>query len=258
MIDISQAFAKDGKALVTFLTAGDPSLGDTARYISVMQDSGADLIEVGIPFSDPIAEGPVIQAADLRALASGTYADGIFDMLEGVQKKVPVVLMTYLNPVFFYGYDRFFARCAAAGVSGIIVPDAPFEESGEIKQAAAPYGVTVIDMVAPTSEERINKVCAGSKGFIYLVSSMGVTGERKKIDTDISSVVAKIRKVSRTPVCVGFGISDPVQAGCMAALSDGAIIGSAIVKIIAENAGNADDKLRRFVSEMSAAVHSRQ
>lgn len=258
MIEIDSAFAKDGKAFITFLTAGDPSLEDTARYIRLMQDNGADLIEVGIPFSDPIAEGPVIQAADIRALSAGTDTDKIFDMLEGVEKKVPIVFMSYLNPIFFYGYDKFFARCVKAGVCGVIVPDAPFEESGEIKSAAAPYGITVIDMVAPTSEERINKVCAHSKGFIYFVSSMGVTGMRKRIETDISSVVSKIRKVSSTPVCVGFGISDPVQASQMASASDGAIIGSAIVKIIEKYGSAADEKLKEFVSAVSAAVHAGQ
>lgn len=257
MIKIDSAFRRDGKAFITFLTAGDPSLEDTARYIGIMQDNGADLIEVGIPFSDPIAEGPVIQAADLRALSGGVDTDRIFDMLEGIEKKVPIVFMSYLNPVFFYGYDRFFARCKKAGVCGIIIPDAPFEESGEVKRAAKPYEITVVDMVAPTSEERIKKVCAHSKGFIYLVSSLGVTGMRKNIVTDIGAVVGKIRQTSRTPVCVGFGISGPEQARNMSSLSDGAIIGSAIVRIIAEHGSHADEPLRAFISEVSAAVHGK-
>ena len=257
MINIDSAFKRDGKAFITFLTAGDPSLADTARYIGIMQDNGADLIEVGIPFSDPIAEGPVIQAADLRALSGGVDTDRIFDMLEGIEKKVPIVFMSYLNPVFFYGYDRFFARCKKAGVCGIIIPDAPFEESGEVKRAAKPYGITVVDMVAPTSEERIKKVCAHSKGFIYLVSSLGVTGMRKNIVTDIGAVVGKIRETSKTPVCVGFGISGPEQAKNMSSLSDGAIIGSAIVKIIAEYGSRADEPLKEFISEVSAAVHGK-
>lgn len=257
MIKIEKAFEKDGKAFITFLTAGDPTLEDTARYIGLMQDSGVDLIEVGIPFSDPIAEGPVIQAADLRALSGGVDTDKIFDMLEGVKKKVPIVFMSYLNPVFFYGYDRFFARCKRAGVSGIIIPDAPFEESGEIKKAAKHYGVTVVDMVAPTSEERIKKVCAHSKGFIYLVSSMGVTGMRKNIVTDIGAVVGRIREVSKTPVCVGFGISGPEQAQKMSDLSDGAIIGSAVVRIIERRGSHADGELKEFLTSVSAAVHKR-
>lgn len=256
MIEISKAFEGKGKVFVGFITAGDPSLADTARYLEIMQDSGVDIIEVGVPFSDPIAEGPVIQGADARALAAGTTLDGIFSMLAGVQKRVPFLLMTYANPVFFYGYAAFFARCRSVGVAGVIIPDIPFEESDEVKNAASAYGITVVDMVAPTSEDRIKKVCAQSKGFIYLVSSMGVTGMREKFDADIPAVCAKIREVTDTPVCVGFGISTPQQAAEMAAASNGAIIGSAIVKIIERCGGSADAELREFLSSVAVAVHA--
>lgn len=177
-------------------------------------------------------------------------------MVGGIEKKVPFLFMTYANPVCFYGYASFFARCKEAGVSGVIIPDIPYEESGEVKEVAADYGVTVIDMVAPTSEERIKKVCAGSLGFIYLVSSMGVTGVRDKFDADISSVYRKIRAVTDTPVCVGFGISTPESAARMAAQCDGAIIGSAIVKIIEKYGSQADEPLRKFLTSVASAVHS--
>lgn len=257
MTEIFEAFSKGNKkAFVAFITAGDPSLDDTKRFIDIMQSNGVDLIEIGIPFSDPIAEGVVIQEADLRALKGGTDTDSIFDMLATVDKKVPIVFMTYANPVYFYGYDKFFRRCKEVGVSGIIIPDIPFEESGEVKEVAVKYGVKVIDMVAPTSEDRIKKVCSDAEGFVYLVSSMGVTGMRKSFSTDIPAVVKKVKAVTKTPVCVGFGISTPEQARSIAAHSDGIIIGSAIVKIIAENGKDADGKLKEFISSVAEAVHT--
>lgn len=255
MIEIQQAFKRDGKAFVTFLTAGDPDLSSTARYLGVLQDAGADIIEIGIPFSDPIAEGPVIQEADIRALKNNVCIDDIFAMLQGVERKVPFLFMTYVNPVFFYGYEKFFRRCAECGIAGIILPDVPYEESGEVKAAAGKYGVTVIDMVAPTSMQRIKTVCKGAKGFIYLVSSMGVTGVRSEITTDIKGIASQIRQVTDTPVCVGFGISTPAQAAKTAGESDGAIVGSALVKIIAKNGEHAEEELKKYVSSMSAAVH---
>lgn len=256
MIEIERAFSRaNKKAFVAFLTAGDPTLADTERFINIMQDCGVDLIEVGIPFSDPIAEGPVIQAADLRALRGGVCLDDVFEAVGRVQKRVPVLFMTYANPVYFYGYEKFFKRCAEVGVSGVIIPDTPFEESGEVKAAAEKFGVTVIDMVAPTSDERISKVCADSRGFVYLVSSLGVTGVRTQISTDISAVYSKIRRVTDTPVCVGFGVSTPEQAAQMSAICDGAIIGSAIVKIIAEYGSAADGELKKYLTKIARAVH---
>jgi tryptophan synthase alpha chain len=256
MIDIKSVFERGNKkAFVGFITAGDPTLEDTKRYLEVMQTSGVDIIEVGIPFSDPIAEGVVIQEADIRALKNDVCLDEIFKMVAGIEKKVPFLFMTYANPVFFYGYERFFERCKEVGVSGVIIPDIPYEESDEVKCVAVKYGVAVIDMVAPTSEERIKKVCVQSKGFIYLVSSLGVTGVRKQISTDISSIYRQIRAVTDTPVCVGFGISTPEQAVKMAGDTDGAIIGSAIVRIIAQYGSHADEQLRDYLTSVACAVH---
>lgn len=255
MIEIAQAFQNGKKAFVGFITAGDPTIEDTVRYLEIMQSSGVDIIEVGIPFSDPIAEGAVIRQADERALAGGINLDRIFEAVAKIEKRVPILFMTYANPVFFYGYGAFFRRCAECGVCGVIIPDIPFEESGEVKREAQKYGITVVDMVAPTSDERIGKVCADSRGFIYLVSSLGVTGMRKSIDTDIGAVYRKIRRVSDTPVCVGFGISSPEQAADTAKKADGVIVGSAIVKIIEQYGGAADARLRKFLSEVAAAVH---
>ncbi len=257
MIEISSAFERDGKAFAAFITAGDPALEDTKRYLGILQQNGADIIEVGIPFSDPIAEGPVIEGADERALAAGANLDKIFAMVASVEKQVPFLFMTYANPVYRCGYERFFARCREAGVAGAIIPDIPFEESGEVKRAAKKYNISVIDMVAPTSEERIKKVCAESEGFIYLVSSMGVTGVREKIDTDISSIYRKIRDVTSTPVCAGFGISSPEQARAVSRQCDGVIVGSAIVRIIEKYASSADGELKKFVGDMSRAVHGK-
>lgn len=255
MTELSNAFKK-GKAFVPFITAGDPSLEATARFIKILEKSGADAIEIGIPFSDPTAEGEVIEQADLRALAAGTTLDKIFEMLEGIKVSVPLLFMTYANPVFAYGYERFFERCKAAGICGVIAPDVPFEESGEVKEVAFKYGITVIDMVAPTSDRRIEMVCKNSRGFIYLVSSMGVTGVRSSLGCDVGEITKKIREVTSTPVCVGFGISSPEQAANAAAQADGAIMGSAIVRIIARRGEQADSELEKFAAAVAAAVHS--
>ena len=255
MTDLNNAFKK-GKAFVPFITAGDPSLEATARFLKILEKCGADAIEIGIPFSDPTAEGEVIEQADLRALAAGTTLDKIFEMLAGVDINVPLLFMTYANPVFAYGYEAFFKRCKASGICGVIVPDVPFEESGEVKDVAKKYGITVIDMVAPTSDKRIEMVCKNSQGFIYLVSSMGVTGVRSALGCDVGAVTKKIREVTSTPVCVGFGISSPEQAANAAAHADGAIMGSAIVRIIGRLGEQADSELEKFVTAVANAVHS--
>ncbi len=254
MIETFEAFRR-GKAYIPFITAGDPDLESTKRFIRVLEDAGADAIELGIPFSDPIAEGEVIEAADMRALQSGTTLEKIFEMVEKTERHIPLLFMTYANPVYFYGYDRFFERCKRAGICGVIVPDIPYEESAEIKDVAMRYGVDVIDMVAPTSEERVDAICKDSKGFIYLVSSLGVTGVRDGFSFDLSAATKRIRRVTDTPVCVGFGISGPASAAEAASKSDGAIVGSANVKIIAAHGKDADEPLREFTASMAAAVH---
>lgn len=244
------------KAFIPFLTAGDPNAETTVNCILAMERAGADLIEIGIPFSDPTAEGVVIQAANIRALSNGMTTDGVFGIVERVRVKsdIPLAFMTYLNPVFHYGYDRFFERCQRLGVCAIIIPDLPFEEKDEVEDVASKYGVEVIILIAPTSHERVKKIAKEARGFIYIVSSMGVTGVRSSISTNLDEIVAAIRENTDTPCAVGFGISTPEQARKMAAVSDGAIVGSAIVKIIAQYGENAPDKVYEYVKSMKEAV----
>lgn len=244
------------KAFIGFLTAGDPSLEKTAEYIDCMIEAGVSLIEIGIPFSDPIAEGKTISSADIRALQAQTTADKIFDMLAEVRLKhpsFPFVFMTYLNPVFSYGYERFFEKAEKLGMLGIIIPDLPFEEKGEVSEIAQRYHQSVISLIAPTSEHRIRRIAEEAEGFIYLVSSLGVTGMRKTIDTDIASLVAEIRKYTDIPVAVGFGISGPETAKEMAPLCDGIIVGSAIVSLI-EQYPNEKERISAFCKEMVSAI----
>ena len=255
MSKIAEAF-NHGKAFIPFLTAGDPNLEKTEEFILEMERSGADLIEIGIPFSDPIAEGIVIQEADIRALASGTTTDKIFDMVAKVrpQVRIPLVFMTYLNPVFHYGYERFFSRCQETGIDGIIIPDLPFEEKGELYGIAEAHGVDLISMIAPTSEERIQKIAAEAKGFLYVVSSMGVTGVRSEITTDLGAILANIRKATNVPACVGFGINTPEQAAEIAGIADGVIVGSAIVRLAEQYGGHAAEHIGAYVRKMKESV----
>lgn len=244
------------KAFIGFLTAGDPTADCTVNYILEMERAGADLIEIGIPFSDPTAEGVVIQDANIRALKNGMTTDGAFDIVRRVREKsrIPLAFMTYANPVFHYGYDRFFSKCEELGVDAIIIPDMPYEEKAEMEEPANAHNVAVISMIAPTSEERIKMIAGDAKGFIYVVSSMGVTGVRSEIKTDLGSVVESIRAVTDVPCAIGFGISTPEQAKAMAAVSDGAIVGSAIVKIIAKYGTEAGPELYHYVKSMKEAV----
>jgi tryptophan synthase alpha chain len=255
MSKIPNAF-KSGKAFLAFLTAGDPNLDKTEEYILAMANAGADLVEIGIPFSDPVAEGEVITAANVRALAAGAKLPRIFDMVRAVRKNtdVPLVFLTYLNPVFKYGYEKFFAACESSGMDGVIIPDLPYEEKGELTGIAALHGIDVVTLIAPTSSERVRTLASGAHGFVYLVSSMGVTGVRKQISTDISSIVREIRQATQTPVAVGFGISEPTQAALIAREADGVIVGSAIVKIIEKHGENAADALTEYVAAMKSAI----
>jgi len=255
MSKIRDAFL-DKKAFISYLMAGDPNLALSADYILTAQEAGADLIEIGIPFSDPIAEGEVIQAASVRALEAGTRLDGIFDMVASIQDRlrVPIVFMTYSNPVFVYGYDLFFARCAQLGVSGIIIPDMPFEEQNEAKAAAKKHGVEIVTLIAPTSETRITAIAKEAEGFLYLVSSLGVTGVRQTITTDLSSIVAQIRKQTSIPIAIGFGISTPEQARKSAETADGVIIGSAIVRLIGAHGAEAKQPLFDYIKSIKDAL----
>lgn len=244
------------KAFICFLTAGDPTAECTVEYILEMERAGADLIEIGIPFSDPTAEGVVIQDASIRALKGGMTTDGAFEIVEKVREKsrVPLAFMTYINPVFHYGYERFFARCETLGVNAIIVPDMPYEEKQEMDETADAHHVAVVSMIAPTSEDRIRAIASEAKGFIYVVSSLGVTGVRSEITTDLGAIVDSIRRVTDVPCAIGFGISTPEQAKKMAAVSDGAIVGSAIVKLIARYGEQAGPEIYKYVKSMKDAV----
>jgi tryptophan synthase alpha chain len=255
MSNIANAF-KNNNAFIGFLTAGDPSIEKSAEFIMDMIDAGADLVEIGIPFSDPIAEGPVIQRANIRALKGGASVQKAFQLVEWTRRKTqtPLVFLTYLNPVFRYGYEAFFKRCEQVGVDGIIIPDTPFEEQDEVKGVALTYGVDVISLVAPTSEERVKKIAATSSGFIYIVSSMGVTGVRDRIEIDVASVVNMARSVTNTPAAVGFGVNTPEQAACIAKSADGVIVGSAIVHLIEEYGQDAGPHLVAYVKQMKSAI----
>lgn len=255
MSRIQNAFA-EGKAFIPFITAGDPSLAKTEEFILEMERAGADLIEIGIPFSDPIAEGVVIQEADIRSLAAGTTTDKVFDMVLDLRKKteIPLVFMTYVNPVFHYGYEKFFSRCQEAGIDGIIIPDLPFEEKGELEDIAAAHGVDLISMIAPTSKQRIRDIAREAKGFLYVVSSMGVTGTREEIRTDLGEILKEIRKVTDLPAAVGFGINTPEQAAEIAAVVDGVIVGSAIVKLAARYGGHAAPHMGMYVRKMKESI----
>lgn len=246
------------KAFIPFVTAGDPDLGVTEELVVAMAEAGADLIEIGIPFSDPVAEGVVIQEADLRALASGTTTDKIFEMVKRVRIRtdVPLAFMTYINPVFVYGTDRFVKNAVEAGVDALIVPDMPFEEREELLPACKAHGLTLIYLAAPTSRERVSAIARETDGFVYVVSSLGVTGVRSEITTDIAGMVRTIKQEKNVPCAVGFGISTPEQARSMAAAADGVIVGSAIVKLVARYGAECVEPVRRYVREMKEAVRS--
>lgn len=255
MSKISNAF-KDDKAFIGFLTAGDPTPNKTVEFILEMEKAGADLIEIGIPFSDPVAEGPVIQEANIRALNNNTHTDTVFNIVENVREKtdIPLVFLTYINPVFYYGYEKFFTKCEELGVDGIIIPDLPFEEKKEIQEYATNHNVDIISLIAPTSKERIKMIAKDATGFIYVVSSLGVTGVRSEIKTDLKSIISIIQEVTSTPTAVGFGINTPQQAKQISKISDGVIVGSAIVKIIAKYGENAGPYIYDYVESMKKAV----
>lgn len=255
MSRISKAF-ENKKAFIAFVTGGDPDIETTEKLILGMAASGADLIEIGIPFSDPIAEGVVIQAADERALESGTTTDKLFDMVVRVRKQtdIPLVFMTYMNPVYTYGTSRFTAKCAECGIDGVIIPDVPFEERDEVLEYCREAGIELISMIAPTSKERIEMIAKNAEGFLYCVSSLGVTGVRKKITTNISEMVKQVKEASDIPCAIGFGIATPEQAREMASCSDGVIVGSAIVRIVAEHGRECIAPVCDYVKKMKSAV----
>ncbi len=255
MSRIKQAF-QNGKAFIPFVTCGDPDLETTACIVRAMAEAGADLIELGIPFSDPTAEGPVIQQANIRALAAGTTTDRIFDLVRTLRRDVtvPMVFMTYANVVFSYGSERFISTCADIGIDGLILPDIPYEEKDEFAPICRQYGVELISLIAPTSAHRVERIAREAEGFVYIVSSLGVTGVRSEITTDVGALAAMVRANTEIPCAIGFGISTPEQAEYMAAKADGVIVGSAIVKLVAKYGRDAAGPVGDYVRAMKQAV----
>lgn len=255
MSKIAKAF-ENGKAFIPFITCGYPDMDTTYEIVLAAIENGADLVELGIPFSDPTAEGPVIQGANEVALKNGATTDTVFDLVKRLREKtqVPFCFMTYANVVFSYGTERFMQRCKDLGVDGIILPDVPYEEKEEFTCVASKYDVDMVSLIAPTSADRIKMIAADAAGFIYVVSSLGVTGVRSEIKTDIKSIVDVIRENTNIPCAVGFGISTPEQAGKMSKISDGAIVGSAIIKIIGEHGKDSAKYVGEYVKSMKEGI----
>lgn len=255
MSNIKSAF-NNGKAFIAFITCGDPDLETTAACVREAVENGADLIELGIPFSDPTAEGPVIQGANIRALNGGVTTDKIFDFVKELRKdvRVPMVFMTYANVVFSYNADKFISTCREIGIDGLILPDLPFEEKEEFLPLCHKYGVDLISLIAPTSNDRIAMIAKEAEGFLYIVSSLGVTGTRSEITTDLKSIVKIVRENTDIPCAIGFGISTPEQAKKMSDISDGAIVGSAIIKIIEKYGKDAPKFIGEYVKEMKSTM----
>ena len=255
MNKIHQAF-ENGKAFIPFITCGDPDLETTAAAVRAAVANGADLIELGIPFSDPTAEGPVIQGANIRALRGGIKTKHIFEFVRELRRDVtvPMVFMTYANVVFSYGAEKFISTCAEVGIDGLILPDIPFEEKEEFLPICRQYDVALISLIAPTSANRIGMIAKEAEGFIYLVSSLGVTGERSEIKTDLRSIVELIRANTDVPCAIGFGISTPEQAKQMASISDGAIVGSAIIRLLEKRGKDAPQYIGEYVKSMKDAI----
>lgn len=255
MSNIYKAF-KNGKAFIPFITCGDPNLATTAAAVRAAVKNGANLVELGIPFSDPTAEGPTIQGANLRALSGGVRTDQIFDLVRELRTDVtvPMVFMTYANVVFSYGAEKFISTCREIGIDGLILPDLPFEEKGEFLPICRKNGVDLISLIAPTSQKRISMIAREAEGFLYIVSSLGVTGTRSEITTDLASIVKVVRENTDIPCAIGFGISTPEQAARMASISDGAIVGSAIIKILEKYGEEAPPHIGAYVKSMKDAI----
>lgn len=255
MSRIKKAF-EQSKAFIPFITCGDPDLETTGRLVRAAVKSGADLIELGIPFSDPTAEGPVIQGANIRALSGGITTDQIFHFVKELRTEIqiPLVFMTYANVVFSYGAEKFIGTCREIGIDGIILPDLPFEEKGEFQPLCRKYGIALISLIAPTSRQRIAMIAKEAEGFLYIVSSLGVTGTRSEITTDLSSIIKVAREHTDIPCAIGFGISTPEQAEKMAGISDGVIVGSAIIKLIEKYGRESEEAVGQYVKQMKAAA----
>mgnify|MGYP001107719839 FL=1 len=255
MSNIRKAF-ENGKAFIAFITCGDPDLETTAKVVRAAAENGADLIELGIPFSDPTAEGPVIQGANLRALTGGITTDKIFAFVKELRRdvKVPMVFMTYANVVFSYGAEKFISTCREIEIDGLILPDLPFEEKEEFQPLCRQYDINLISLIAPTSENRIAMIAKEAEGFVYIVSSLGVTGTRNEIKTDLASIINVVRENTDVPCAIGFGISTPEQAKKMTDISDGAIVGSAIIKLLEKHGKDAPKYVGEYVKSMKNAI----
>jgi len=255
MIKIADAF-RNGKAFIAFITCGDPDLETTEQLVRAAAENGADLIELGIPFSDPTAEGPVIQEANGRALKAGATTDRIFELVRRLRQDltIPLVFMTYANVVFSYGTERFLTACAEIGVQGLILPDIPFEEKAEFEPACAAHGLELVSLIAPTSADRIGRIAREAAGFVYCVSSLGVTGVRTEITTDIGAMVRLVKREKDIPCAVGFGISTPEQAKRISSQADGVIVGSAIMKLVAKYGRDAVPHVAAYVRSMKNAI----
>ena len=255
MSRLREAFGS-GKAFIPFITCGDPDLETTENIVCAMAETGADIIELGIPFSDPTAEGPVIQGANIRALSGGITTDKIFEFVKELRRDVtiPMVFMTYANVVFSYGAERFISTCKDIGIDGLILPDLPYEEKGEFLPLCHKYGVDLVSLIAPTSENRIAMIAKEAEGFLYIVSSLGVTGTRSEIKTDLASIVKVVRQNTSIPCAIGFGISTPEQAKKMADISDGTIVGSAIIKLIEKYGKDSPKYVGEYVKSMKDAI----
>lgn len=264
---LTEAFAH-GKAFVGFVTCGDPDMETTYEVVRAMQASGADIVELGIPFSDPTAEGPVIMEASMRALAAGATTEGALELARRLRVEggvtIPLAFMTYANVVYSYGIERFARECAEAGVDGLILPDVPFEEKSEFSPACSEYGIDFVSLVAPTSEDRIAAIAREAEGFVYIVSSLGVTGMRDRLDGNIPEMVRLVRSATSVPCAVGFGIKSPEQAARVVGAGgfarpgeqypDGVIVGSAIVDIVTRHDKAAPEAVGEFVRAVKAAI----
>ena len=251
MSKITTAF-QGKRAFIPFITGGDPDIETTEKLLYALYEAGASLIEIGIPFSDPVAEGPVIEAAAARALAGGCTVEKLFDLVARVRRDitVPILFMTYYNPIFAYGMERFLARCTDAGLDGLIVPDLPFSQRAELYDACVAQHIELISLIAPTTGERIAEIAQNSSGFLYCVSSLGVTGTRSDLDDSAAHMIAAAKAASDIPCAVGFGVSTPEQAGQVARFADGVIVGSAIVKLIAEHGRSCVEPVFQFAQNM--------
>lgn len=254
MNNIKKAF--ENKALIGFLMAGDPDLNTTKEVIISMAKAGCDMVELGVPFSDPIAESSVVQSANLRALKSETYLKGIFDMIQEVRNttQISIILHTYINPVFNYGYEEFFMKCSEVNVCGIVVPDLPYEEKSEIKEYADKYGVDIISFVVPENIDRVKMIAKEATGFIYFVPSIGSTSSMEGHFKEITSIIDILKENTNIPIALGFGINTTQQAEFFSEIADGIIVGNAIVKIVEKYGKDSPSQVFDYVKTMKSAM----